>query len=185
MQEDIITDGALSDEDGGAAGSSGSLKDVLSKELGKTFPDDATAIKAIKDTFSYVGKAGQEIKRLESEILQAKAQGIGPEKIQTLEKDIQDMKFYSENPEYKPYKDFIETFGSNPADIVKDEKFKTWYSKVKAADEAEKSKSVVMGNSRIAGATDKLTKAKEQMASGNFEEAKDAATQAVLDAYGL
>ena len=61
MSEEYITDEALSEtSDGGAAGSEEkSIKSVLEKELGKEFPDEETALKAVKDTFSHVGKSGK------------------------------------------------------------------------------------------------------------------------------
>ena len=42
------------------------LKDILSKELGKSFPTDEAAIKSLKDTFSFVGKAGSYQKAMKS-----------------------------------------------------------------------------------------------------------------------
>ena len=125
MQEEDITLESLPDEAeltppaGQGAGSEvAEIKDVLSELLGKKFPDDETALKAVKDTFSYVGKAGQELKELRAKAQQP-AENVDPNKFVSREEFLK-ASFYSENPEYKPYKSIIDKFGSNPSEVVKE-----------------------------------------------------------------
>lgn len=69
-KKDVTTPESLSDDvdvasaDGEGAASEQvseqvSIKDILGKELGKTFESDEAALKSVKDTFSFVGKAGK------------------------------------------------------------------------------------------------------------------------------
>jgi len=53
--------------DGGGNGEAEvvTIHEVLSEALGRDFPDDVTAIKSVKDTFDYVGKAGKYSKVVE------------------------------------------------------------------------------------------------------------------------
>jgi hypothetical protein len=175
------------------------LKDVLGKTLGKEFPDEETALKAVKDTFSYVGKAGQEVKHLQEELQKAK-QSANPDfmhKVESIEKELNDIKFYNENPDYKPYREVIEKFGSNPAEVIKDEGFQQLYEKVSAFDKSESSKSVLQSNPRLAKVTDNISEsrkalqeAKKRNAEGDsmgstqaYNDGKTKAIGAVLDAY--
>ncbi len=163
------------------------IKDVLSEALGKDFKDDETALKAVKDTFSYVGKLGQEKKALEAKLKSAgtneQATGEITQKIETLEKVLGESQFYADNPEYKPYKNIISKFGDKPAEAVKSEEFKNVYSKVKAYDDSENTKSVLQSNPRLGKVTDKMTQAREAIKAGNIQSAEASAVSAVLDAY--
>jgi hypothetical protein len=53
-----------------------SVKDLLSEALGKDFKDDETALKAVKDTFKYVGEYGQVKPFIDQAKQAAKDQGI-------------------------------------------------------------------------------------------------------------
>ena len=117
----------------GADSSQVSVKDVLNKELGKEFSSDEEAIKAIKDTFSYVGKGSEynrAVKALVSErsISREQAEQLlmenvnqvqggeennsqesskGAENFVTKDQYEKDM-FYSKHPEYEPFKNMID-----------------------------------------------------------------------------
>lgn len=191
MENEIITNETLSDggefasADGEVAdGNTVSIKDVLSEHLGKEFPDDETALKAVKDTFGYVGKLGQEVKGLKEKLASANPSNL--ERVETLERAVKETQFYSENPEYRPYKDIINSFkGQTPDEVVKSSAFKQVFEKVKSYDESEKSKSVLQTNPRLGQVTDKMTQAREALKQGNDSAAKSAAVGAVLEAYNL
>jgi len=186
------------------------LKDTLGKALGRTFKDDETALAAVKETFNYVGWTGKV--RPAFEQLKAKLGGedaaikymdeqskptqsqpeIKPapvqdeamaQKVAGLEKMVKDSQFYSDKPEFKPYKSLIDSLGSDPEKVVASEVFKTTHSKLMAHDEAEKTKSVIHSNPRIGQATDKVTKARDAVKAGNQSEASALAIDSVLDAF--
>lgn len=218
MPEEINTQETLADgvdvasADGGRNDSDevASLKDILGETLGRDFKDDETALKAVKDTFNYVGKVGKVLPVFEqlkskfgsedavlkfmeqSQTTQnqqnpaVQTQNDAPElakKVESLEQMLKETQFYAEKPEFKPYKDLIKSLGNDPEKVVESEVFKTTYSKVKSHDEAEKTKSVIHSNPRIGQATDKMSKASEAAKTGNFEESKRLAVDAVLDAF--
>jgi len=185
-EESLASDEDVASLDGEEAVESVGIKDVLSEALGKEFKDDESALKAVKDTFKYVGKAGQEKKALEQKIqaLEGKSSGEVAQEIESLKKVFGESQFYSDNPEYKPYKEIISKFGENPAEVIKSDDFKSLYSKVKAYDDSENTKSVLQSNPRLGKITDKMSQAREAVKSGNMQEAETAAVSAVLDAYG-
>ena len=183
-----------------------SIKDQLGKALGKEFPDDETALKAVKDTFSYVGK----LKNLESldtamdqlqKVLGTDQRGV-IEKVEEITKtsvqeksgefvpraEFDKTNFYSQKPEYAPYKKLVETFKkANPEqsreEIVESDDFKEDFAKIKAHDESETSKSVLKSSPRLGGAIDKMSQARESLDKGKHVEAGDKAVEAVLDAF--
>ena len=109
----------------------------LNSTLGKEFKDVPTALKALKDTQSYVGK---------------KIDAVAPAPDNTLKLEVDSLKeqvFYASHPEYKGHEDIIKAMGSNPADVVEMPAFKNVFEKVKVADEVTNNKSVLSSNSRI------------------------------------
>lgn len=157
-----------------------SIKDILSKELGKEFPTDEAALKSVKDTFSYVGKKKEDIK-----------EEVKKEEPQTDDfvsrKEFEESTFYAKHPEYEPYKGIIGALKNateNSLDeVVKADDFKAVYEKAAAHDESEKSKSVLQTNPRLGKVTDKMTQAKEASAKGDTTAAKDLAVAGVIEAY--
>ena len=210
--EDIIPD-ALSDEAGvtspdgdGTDSAPISVKDVINKTLGKDFQDDETALKAVKDTFSHVGKFGkyQEViskleeksggegKALESlkgmlETDTAEME-IDTKKFVSKEQYEQDM-FYSKHSEYQPYKDVLsglaQSKGISLDEATKDDSFKTMFDKTQAYDKAEDSKSVLMSNKKIGLATDKMSEAKKEISEGKTQQGEAKAADAVIEAFDI
>lgn len=184
MEDEDLTKDTQSDEDGAeAVGSEGvaemSLKEI-NEALGKDFPDKETALKSIKDTYSYTGKRKEDI------INEYKKQAGESElasKVSSLENMLRDANFYAENPQYKPYKDVISKFGNNPEEVIKDPVFQSTYKKASAYDETEKSKSVLHSNPRLGRITDKITEARDAIKAGDVNKAQDAAVLAVLNAF--
>lgn len=189
-----------------------SLKDVLGESLGRTFKDDETALTAVKETFNYVGKVGkvlpvfeqlkskmggeeavikfmeqsinnQSQNQAEVKVEAPKVDTVLAQKVETLEQTLKESLFFAEQPEYKPYKDLIKSFGNDPEKVIQSEVFKTTYAKLKTVDDAEKTKSVIHSNSRIGQATDKMSQAAEAAKAGNMAEAGRIAVDAVLEAY--
>lgn len=199
---------AIPDKGGEGAGDSQGvgIKDQLGEALGKEFPDDKTALKAVKDTFSYVGKL-KNLQSLDSamdqlqKVLGTDQKGVIQKVEEITKKSVQEQsgefvpraefdetKFYSQKPEYTPYKKLVETFKkANPdksrEEIIESDDFKEDFEKIKAHDESEKSKSVLKSSPRLGGAIDKISQAKESQRQGKHTEAGDKAVEAVLDAF--
>lgn len=185
-----------------------SLKEQLGAALGKEFPDDKTALKAVKDTFSFVGEIGN-IKELKSamgqlqstfntdqkgvllkvnEIVKTGGTGkIDPNQFVSKEK-FDRSNFYLNNPDYKPYSRLLETYqkanlGKSRDEIVKMDEFKEDFGKIKAHDEAEGSKSVLRSSSRLGKMTDKISEAREALGKGDQSSAEQKAVEAVAEAF--
>jgi len=156
----------------------------LSALSGRTFPSKDAALKAIKDTFSYVGKLGQEVKQLKQQVapsVQPPAELI--QKVESLERVVNETSFYKDHPEYEPYKDLIASMGAEPRKVVESQTFKTYFEKARTADQFTQSKSVLHTNPRLGQVTDKLSRAREAQKAGDSTTARTSAVGAVLDAY--
>jgi hypothetical protein len=204
MSEDLITDGAPTTDaglgDGGdnAAQSGVSVKDILGATLGKTFQSDEAALKAVKDTFSYVGMKKEDILKsagLDTQQMGAsttstnkEANAVDTSQFISKEQYEQDM-FFSKNPELEAHKDLLRGLAVANGVSIKDAaelpSFKNVFEKASAYDKAQKSRSVLETNPRLGQVTDHMSKAKELSAAGNRDAAAEAATKAVLESLGL
>jgi len=201
------------DSPGSGTDSKEGLKDSLGKILGKEFKDDETALKSVKDTFDFVGKAGKANAALkavmESEGLtedQAvdfiKNSTSGSKKESDQEKpeidtskfvpreEFEEKNFYNDNPDYKPYKKLVETFKkANPdksrEEIVQLEDFKENFTKVESHDKTKKQKSVLMSNPKLGTVKDKMTEARESQSKGDQESAETKAAEGVIEAFDI
>lgn len=180
MEEDNNTLDALSDESQlnsadaeGTVSNESSTPESLSLDelngiLGKNFKDKATALKSVKDTYSYVGKRKEDI---------IKEVGGSNSELATELKMIKDNMFFDKNPDYAPYRKVMEKMGSNPVEVANSPEFKEIFDKAKGFDDSQKLKSVLVSNPRLAQTKDTLTKARE---SGNTEDRERLVAQAVL-----
>lgn len=143
MEQENLTDTTLPDAahvtaaSGDAAVSETLSLAELNSTLGKDFKDKGTALKALRDTQSYVGK---------------KLDAVAPAPNTALESEVNKLKeevFYASHPELKGHEDIIKAMGSNPAEVVGTEVFKKYLEKANVADEVAQTKSVVSSNNRI------------------------------------
>lgn len=162
MTQDNSTDQTITGDqgsgssDGAAAVGSLTLAE-LNAHLGKDFKDTPTALKALQDTFSFVGKRKEDIASEVRAELAAKAdgsasdssggssQGATKSDIQRLETEL----FYSQNPQYKEYASLISKMGGSPAEVVQMPEFTSVYEKAKVADGVASTRSVVSSNGRL------------------------------------
>lgn len=211
MDEEIITPETLPDElelgspDGtGADSEVVSIKDILAEELGKEFPSDEAALKAVKDTFSYVGKVGKyrpAIEKLESkyggeketikfmeEIIGGNEQKVDESKFISREQYNTDT-FFAKNSNLEPHRKVIEAVrastGKSLQEVVELPELKGLVEKASAYDKFEESKSVLKSNPRLGQASDKISQAREAAGSGNMSSARQNAVEAVMEAYEL
>lgn len=211
MNDEIITTEPLADElelgstDGiGADLEIVSIKDILAEELGKEFPSDEAALKAVKDTFSYVGKVGKyrpAIEKLESkyggeketikfmeEIIGRDEQKIDESKFISREQYETDT-FFAKNSNLEQHRRVIEALrvstGKPLQEVAELPEFKGLVEKASAYDKFEESKSVLRSNPRLGQVSDKISQAREALSKGDTNTAQDAAVAAVLGAYEL
>lgn len=182
------------------------LKDAIGKALGKEFPDANTAIKAVKDTFSYVSDASKANKAIEavmasqgvdrdkaleliSSNLGVKKEQQGQQQVDTSKfvprEEFEENNFYNEHSDLKPYKGLIETFvkanpGKTRTEILEIPEFKDSFGKIKEQD-AGKQKSILHSNPRVGKGADKITQAQDAQKSGDQKVAEDLAVKAVAE----
>lgn len=146
---DTLADGAhVTPADGGAAASPDTFTLAeMNQFLGKDFKDKDSALKAIKDTNTYVGKRKEDI------AAELQKNNVAAPQDDSLKQTVQQLNnrlFFSENPQFKGYEALIAKMGGDPAEVVGSEEFKSVFEKVKVADEVEQKKSVVSSSPRLA-----------------------------------
>lgn len=151
----------------------------INKITGRNYKDKETALKALGNTYKMVGETGQ-IKK-ENETLKKAVEGTAANTEQL--KQIQTDLFYSNNPQYKPYRDTIAAMGGNPAEVVEKEAFKKIFSDLSEFEKTKSKKSVLESNPRIGQAKTRIDEAKDLSMRGKQAEANSAASAAVLEAY--
>lgn len=200
-----------------AADSTGADTDAISLAelnniLGKNYSDRETALKAVKETYTFIGKRDEHAKvvkeavtktgKSEEEVLQAitkfmseptpgtnTAPVSSPDQFITRDQYLEDM-FFSKNPDLAMVKDVIKPLKNSDEfksmswdDYVKSDKIASIVDTFKVANEVKSAKSVVESNPRIGSATSKLQTAKQAYETGNLSEAKDNAVSAVMEAF--
>lgn len=155
---------------------SGLSLDELNETLGKQFKDKESALKALKDTFSYVGK---KVDQVEEEL---KTKGF------ISKRELEDTLFYRDNPEYGAHRDLIDAyaskFGISPQEAVKADALGNLFAKAQKADSYESNQSVIESNPRLVATKSNLDKAREIVQrSGKTEAVESLIAKAVLDVY--
>lgn len=150
--------------------------DELNGTLGKQFKDKESAIKAIKDTFSYVGK---KVDQVEAEL---KNNGF------ISKRELEEIMFYRDNAEFAANKDIIDAyatkFGISPAEAVKSSALSGLLAKASKADAYENNQSVIESNPRLVATKSNLDKAKDlAFKKGGSDQMQSLVAKAVLDAY--
>ena len=152
-----------------------SLKEI-NEHLGKTYKDKESALKSLKDTFSFVGKKIEQ------------AAPVASESNNDVAKQLKEMKtdlFYSKNPDYEPYRGVISKMGENPADVVQTPEFKDVFVKAAGYDKIQKSKTVLESNPRIGMVRNKQTEAIDAVSKRDYNKANRLATESVIEALEL
>ena len=168
----------------GSVSADGMTLSELNKHLGKNFPNRDSALKAIKDTFSYVGKKIEDVKK---EVIASTA---NDNRLDQLAKELAEERkerFYLQNPQYKSARAVIEKFGGNPSQVVDSAEFKEVFTKISGYDESQKLKTVLESNPRLSSSRDNLTKARDIAVKLDrpSEEVESLVANAVKDAYGF
>lgn len=184
QNQDNLTDPTLSGaahvdaSDGQAAVADTLSLTELNSILGKDFKDKATALKAVKDTFSYVGR--------KSETPQAPASA--DPRVEAALSSLKEQVFYANNPQFKGHESIIKAMGSDPAEVVNLPAFKTYLEKATVADEVAKTKSVVNSNQRVAQNStmfEDAVKVANSGAGGTRDNVAEVLAKGIIDELGL
>lgn len=150
MNEENITPEAVPAEAEGENGAVGNeaptIASVLSETLGKDFKDDETALKSVKDTFSYVGKQRDQVKTEVKEELKIDEVVANVAK---QNKELSSELFYMKNKEFDSpeVRDMIGSMGNDPKEVVQSDAFKKIFDKVKGFEKAQEGANVLKSNS--------------------------------------
>jgi hypothetical protein len=182
-----VAEGTVGSQPASSPSSDGLTLAELNATLGKNFPTKEAALKSFKDTFSYVGKKIEDVKR---EVL---SEVKNDEKTEALARELQEMRierFYDKNPQYADasIRKFIESTGKSPAEVVSTPEFKAIFDKVAGFDQNQKLKTVLESNPRLNSSRDSLSKARELQSQGlknSTDAVESLVAQAVIDAYDL
>jgi len=182
--ETITDDADVTSTDGeeaveGNPSEDNSIAKTLSEVLGKEFKDDATALKAVKDTFSYVGKKREQVaEEVKNE--------VDTSNLVTKEQYLNDM-FYAKNPQHEPLRDVIDSMakakGQSVAEVIESDPYKKVFESHTGYQESQSAKSVLETNPTLGKVRNKLDEARDAVAKGNYKAAEKSAVSAVLDAY--
>lgn len=148
LSTETLADGShVAPADGGVTVESSALKlDELNKHLGSDFKDVPTALRALKDTKDFVGKRKEDIAaEVKASLITATSDTASKSDVQSLRDEL----FYSQNPQYKGYEPLLKSIGTNPAEAVNNETFKSLFEKAKVADEVANNRTVVSSNARL------------------------------------
>ena len=158
----------------------------LNATLGKNFPTKEAALKSFKDTYSYVGKKVDDIKR------EVMSDVKNDERLNQLANELAEERkerFYDRNPNYASLRSVIEKMGTSPAEVVNSAEFKEIYEKISGYDESQKLRTVLESNPRLSSSRDSLAKAREitlgQQDQRPTDEAIQLTVNAVKDAFGM
>lgn len=149
------------------------LKDFL----GKDFKDVPSALKSIKDTYSYVGKAGQK-----------KEETVSPDPSKFVSRDeFEREMFYKDNPALASQRELIDGMakanGVSPREAIKLPAVAKALESIAGFEKSQSMKSVLESNPRLAQVGSKMSDAQKLAAEGKTDAAASLITKAVLEAY--
>jgi hypothetical protein len=150
----------------------------LNTQLGKEFKNKDAALKALKDTFSFVGKAGQQ--KAPEATPQPKADAATPK--YATKDEVENMFFYRDNPQFAEHREILESLAATKkiplSEVIKDSSFSSIFEKAQEGDKARNSKSVVQSGSRLGVSSDVVKEARE-IAKSNPSKAVEGLTAAL------
>lgn len=180
----VPTTPQLSAEGGNTNANLGSLSlTELNQMLGRQYADVPTALAAIRETYSFVGKKVEPVVAANpAPVVPNPNEGMATkDEVKRLSEDL----FYSQNPQYKDYRSLISKMGGSPSEVVESAEFKPLFEKATTAD-AGSASSVVHSNARLSQPNTKVEEALK-VANSIGVGATDLATilaQGVLEDYG-
>lgn len=155
----------------------------LNELTGRTFKTKESALKSIRDTFSFATARLTDVENKVKAGTEAEMRRLND----TLEAQNRDM-FYLNNPLYAPHRKLIDSLGKNPAEVITTDLFKDTFAKLTEHEKTVKLKTVLESNPRLAASRDSMTKAAELKKTQNgivTAEVESLVTKSVIDAFGL
>lgn len=155
----------------------------LNSLLGRKFDSKESALKSIKDTYSFATTRVTDISKEAAAAVSGELKKLGD----TVEAQNKEM-FYLQHPEHAPHRKLIDSLGKNPAEVVLTDVYKDTSTKLAAHDQTVKLKTVLESNPRLAAASDTLTKAADLKKAQNGFVTKSVealVVQGVNEAFGL
>ena len=170
--------GAVADVNSPTEGGADSMSlQELNSVLGKNFTDKATALKAVKDTFNFVGK---KVDISEDDL---KAKGFVSKA--EFEKEL----FYRDNPEHSKNQEILESLakakGISLREAAQSDSYKKLFEGATNYEKSQSLKSVLESNPRLASAMSRTANIRELKAQGRNDEARSEAAKAIVEAFGL
>lgn len=192
MDPDNITPGTLP-QDGGdgavgavvdaqgtpatPAGDNAFTLDEINSFLGKNFQSKETALKALKDTQSYVGKKTDDFEK------ELKERGY------LSRADLENELFFRDNPAHANNKDLLEAIalknGTSLKDAAGSESYKKLFDGASNYEKSESLKSVLNPSPRLQQAVDRTANIQQLKASGNDDAAASEAARIVAEMFEI
>jgi len=149
----------------------------INSHLGKNFADKDTALKALKDTFSYVGK------KVEPDEALIKAQGY------MTRAELENELFFRDNPGHAGNKDILSAIAESKkisyAEAAKTESYKKLFDGATEFEKNQSLKSVLSPSPRIQQAIERGKSVIELKQQGRNSDAQREAAKTVIEALGL
>jgi hypothetical protein len=149
----------------------------LNQTLGKNFTDKATALKALKDTFSYVGKKAEP----DDELLRAK----GFMTKQEFETEL----FLRDNPQHAANKKILESIakadGISLAEAAKSPDYTKLFESASEYEKVQSLKTVLNPNPRLQQAQERTATVAELKEAGRGSDAQIEAAKVLIEAFDL
>lgn len=155
----------------------------LNSLLGREFKSKDSALKSIKDTFTFATTRLTDVYAKVDESTKGELKKLN-DTVAAQNKEL----FYVQNPQYAPHRKLIDSLGQNPGEVVNGDVFKETFNKLEEHGKTVKLKTVLESNPRLASSRDSITKAAEVKKANNgfvTEEVARLATQSVIDAFDL
>lgn len=145
--------------------------------LGKNFPDKATALKALKDTFIFVGKKTEKVEE------NLKEKGF------MTKQEFDDALFYRDNPNHAPHKEVLDSIakakGISLSEAAKTDSYKKLFEGAENYTKSQSLKSVLESNPRLASVENRAKTVQDAIKAGNKDAARTEAAKVVMEAFGL
>jgi len=152
----------------------------LNATLGKNFTSKEAALKSFKDTYAFVGTRKDKVRE---EVLAE----LG-DKIVYKDQYETDM-FYKDNSQYSGMRTVIDAFakanGQRPSEVVNTDDFKKLFEGVSGYEKAQKARTVLSSNPRIASSSNHMQEAIKAANSGDQSAVEANVLNAIKEAYEM
>lgn len=146
----------------------------INSTLGRNYADKPTALKALQETFSFVGKKAADIAPATTAAPTTPTSDNGDATAKALadiQKQLKTSQFYENNPEYNTpeAKELINSFGGEPEEVIAKDIFKKALKAIQTESTNDKSQTVMRSNARVAAPdSDYQTDFEAAQVSGNW-----------------